>query len=392
MRRNLIVLLKDKLMSIDGIIPVLMELRNLDPRVSISLVIPSKKGLDIVKKNVHICECLDGIGAELICSERDGKLSRMAWLMRIFMKVCLSKTLILKFGDTFPRHSFFVRILRFFSKLREVRCFVLICSEKVNDNIEIQYSLAAKRRGESRKGRKYLTSSDRILSTLSSAKIFEYYAETVSPEKLLCVGYLRKLPCWTGYMQRTTISYPPANRMKFFLFVLTGMDKPLDEFKEPPISEVLEETLGILRRFNTRIHTVFRPHATTDMEKFDAIIKLTGYANFSIDHGHPMILSSKAVFVIGNTYSLTMLDAFYVGCPVVEYSFYDSEYLQLLGNRSIGGDCCDFFIHKDPDRLTETVGGLLSGKIRVSRDSEVMRKNYPDTPLETFRKLAEMMA
>jgi hypothetical protein len=157
------------------------------------------------------------------------------------------------------------------------------------------------------------------------------------------------------------------------------MGKTLNSFQEPEIGELLRETLSVLKNYNENFHTIFRPHAITDIKKLKQILEEIGYSNFSIDYGHPMILSSNAVFAIGNFFSAALFDAYFMNVPIVEYSSYDRAFLESVGGASIAGPCCNFFIDRDACKLDETIKSLIEKKIPLTRDPAIFEECFPDT-------------
>jgi hypothetical protein len=85
-----------------------------------------------------------------------------------------------------------------------------------------------------------------------------------------------------------------------------------------------------------------------------------------------------------------MYDAYYLGIPTAEYYRYDPEIFAKIGGQSVGGTCCDFFVHRDPKRLEEAADKLINGKVEVKRDAKFIEENFPDSPPEFYEFLDKM--
>ena len=155
---------------------------------------------------------------------------------------------------------------------------------------------------------------------------------------------------------------------------------------------MIEESLEVMKKYNNKIKTVFKPHSITDLGKIREILDKVGYSNYVIDYSHPMVLSSNAKFVFGNVFSSIMCMAYYLGKPTVEYAQYDPELLERIGGQSLGGKFCDFFINRNRQKLDEVLHRLINGGIEVKRDPEFMRENYPDTHPQFYEFLHRLFS
>ena len=95
---------------------------------------------------------------------------------------------------------------------------------------------------------------------------------------------------------------------------------------------------------------------------------------------NPVLLEGRTVYVI--SYSNTLFDAYFLGKPVVLYTQYDPKLLKLLDGKSEGGEACDFFIHREPEKLDDVLKHLILGKVNVYHDASFIKENFPDTPHE----------
>ena len=193
------------------------------------------------------------------------------------------------------------------------------------------------------------------------------------------------MPQWQKYMKEAIKRNRIINDGAYFLYILTSQGRRNECFEEPEVIELLQESLNILKKYNNRIKTIFKPHAITDIGKVEELLNKVNYSNYVVDYSHPFILSSKAKFVFGNFYSTTMFDAYYLGKPIVEYTQYDPEFFIKAGKQSEGSSCCDFFIQRDQKKLDEVLDGLINGDISVTRDPVFIENNFSNTPEEFYK-------
>jgi len=378
-RPNIVVLSKNKLISIDSILPLLMEMKNSFPKSRFIIVLPNQMNKSLLMSNVNIWECLQSLDP-VISVRPAGRLRLLLWSIGIFTSLAFRRNLIMKFADTFFRHRSFIKILRIFSRVTEVKVHILPGCKVFNVSCYKQYQLHAEKCGrKNAEFNLFPEKSDYILSSLGADLLDECCKIKVESEKLIKVGYLRSLLSWRTYVAEATRRHKIVGKRKHIIYILTTMGKTLNSFQEPEIGELLKETLFVLKNYNENFHTIFRPHAITDIEKLKQILQETEYSNFSIDYGHPMILSSNAVFAIGNFFSAALFDAYFMNVPIVEYSSYDRDLLELVGRTSIAGQCCDFFIDRDVRKLDETIKSLIEGKSPLARDPAIFEECFPDT-------------
>ena len=393
MKKNIIILTKEKLISTDGIMPVLLNLKETYPECRILFIFPSIQNCNLIRKNVHLWQCLLRLDAKILAPRRDNRFIIAIWVIKLLLMLSFSRNIIIKFGDTLFMHKPLLKVLRKLSHTIEIQSRIIPALEEYHSAIKQTWALSNERKAVGRVSEtNHPVEYDYYLTSVPSDMVRTYYEANIPEGRIINTGYVRRMPQWMKFVRESARGYVPKERKPFFLFILSTAGKRLDELEEPPLSELLAESLTVLKKFNGRIHTIFRPHAITDVEEFKLRLEEIGYSNYSVDYGHPMILSSGAEFVIGNFYSTTMFDSYYLGVPVIEYSFYDRELRKRIGFKSYGNGCCDFFIDRDRNKLEEVVSDILDGKIKTKRDSQFIDANFPETPKAFYQFFDELLA
>lgn len=386
--KNLIYICKSKLVGIDSTLPAIMEIKSLYPKTNITFVFDSDKHLDLIKKNYNLWELIQSMGTSICVLRTRNKFIRLIRVIKFILRFLGKDNIIIKDGDTLPLHNIVMKILKRFSTVKEIKTFLRLRSLHGYKTCYIQEALTKEREGRPTRIKFFDGNYDYFLSVLNSAQFKEFFGLDAPKNKMVKAGYIRKLPQWQKYAEEAVKKNKAINDGPYFLYILTYMgNRAYRSYQEPERIELMEESLNVFKKYNTKIKTIFKPHAVTEVRKVEELLNGLNYSNYVIDYGHPMILSSEAKFVFGNNFSTTMFDAYYLGRPTVEYSQYDPELFIRAGKQSTGGSCCDFYIQRDQKKLEEILDKLINGNVNVSRDPKFIRENFPDTPPEFYEFL-----
>ena len=120
---NFIVLVKNRLVSIDAILPLLMELKRRNPnaRFYMKSLLRNKK---TIEENIDIVEMLKFLDVEIIYS-KNTRVKRFFEVIKFLKIMLFSKNVVLKFNDTFEYHKRYIRFIKKFSRTTEVYCVKL---------------------------------------------------------------------------------------------------------------------------------------------------------------------------------------------------------------------------------------------------------------------------
>jgi hypothetical protein len=386
LKTNLIILPKERLISIDAVIPVIMELKTRHPKCRLFFVLPSKNHFEVLNKNVHLMECLNLMNAEIIHPPLGGRIIRFFYILRLLIRFSFSRNFFFKAGDIIYKHKIFMKILKKISRTKEIQLLLIspiknYCRERV----AVWKTIVDREPGKVL-GQALDDDDDFLLTSVTEEDINKYYDRGVPHDKYIYSGYVRNFDQWKKFFPAAVDSYSLIKQQPYCLFILTTMGKRLNQIEEPPISEVFKESLIQLKQFNSRMHTVIRPHPITDMAILERILDEVQYENFTIDYGHPAILASKAEFVIGNSFSNTMYDAYILKRPIVLYTGYHKTWR----DKFMKWPFVDFMFDRDPEPFSETISKLLDKKVTITRDETFIKENFPEPPkafYDFFEKL-----
>jgi len=146
-------------------------------------------------------------------------------------------------------------------------------------------------------------------------------------------------------------------------YVLSSMDTNGLLADPDSFPELFEETLDLLDSFGCRDPVFIKPHPATPSKTLEfiraAVARRSGRSLVICDI-HPMVLASRSRFAIANCYSTTFAPFRQAGVETIEYSDYRDEILRLTGERSMRPELVTHFVNRDRVCLGEVVRSLLA--------------------------------
>ena len=383
MPKNLIYLCKNRTVSIDRILPVLMKIKKINPRIRPMIVLWDRKHYDTIEANHDLWDGSKAINSRIYVMRGANKFLTLINLIRFIFRLLFKNNIILKDADVLPLYNIVIKVLKRLSRVTEIKVYLGVQFPSYLKNIYIQSILYRERAGLSMDLDIGRGEYDYFISALTKAQWKESFNTDFPERKMVKVGYVYKLPEWERFRKKA-VGENKAIQNDYFFYILHATYQRRSLLDEPDVAELIEESLNILKKYNSKIKTIFKPHTATDLGKVKELLDKTGYSNYVFDYSHPMVLSSNAKFVFGNIFSSIMFMAYYLGRPTVEYSQYDPELFTKIGKQSLGGKYCDFFIHRDKKELDEVLDKLINGGVKVERDPDFIRTNFQDTPREFY--------
>jgi hypothetical protein len=384
-RKNIIVLLTNKLNDLDVYLAILLEIKARYENLNFILVFYSEEQLAQVKRNYTLWEAVEFLKCKIMVLRHDNKFKVFARTMNLLKEILLSQNLCLKRAPTLPKHQLLERSIKLFSKTCILKTSFLPFTLQGRANMRTQNSFIQERLGTPLSiNRLFEGSYDYFLSDVSETDFKKLYGFQCPKDKIIETGYVHRMPEWNAFIQKAVARSPIANGEPYFLYILSCTDRRLHFLNEEPrIIDMVEESLRVLKKYDNVIKTVFKPHIVTDVNAIRGVLKKLEYKNYVIDYGHPMVLASKAKFVFFNLFSTTMSDAYYMGAKTIEYSCVAPELFARLNNYSIGGNICNYHIYRDKNKLEQVLNQVMEDVTPARRDQKFIDENFPKTP-ETF--------
>ena len=391
MKTNAIMVCKRKLGSADAMLPIFLTLKQRYPKIYFWVIFPDKDTLEINRLNHELWAAIESLEPKVVVMGRANKLLTTLVILRLLLAFSLCRNVLIKISDSLPAHKIFVRLLRFSSRLTEVKYFSMNIWPLIGvRNTLAEYDLIFERKGRHVDQNPLKGSYDLFFCSASPENFQRILGYEPDRSRYVQMGYPRHFPAWQEFLSRTAEVDQVVNGPRYCLFIMASFaSRP--RLDEPSGMELFRDIIEILIRHQSTLRIIFKPHATTDVSLLESVARELGLANYAVEHSHAMVLALGAEFVIGYHYSTTMIDAYFLGRPVIEYCGTDAACMALFqGSQSVSGGCHDFFIHRDKEVLAAVVIGILDSTMSPERSLAFMESSFPKIPESFLRLLDEL--
>jgi hypothetical protein len=414
--RICIIHLKAKMVHLDNLLPLYLELKAHAISDEAILVMPDRSSFEFVKKNEVILDAITASNAQLIFmhkyKSRILNLIRLVWLLRDYLlRSAISiqcswqhgraVDFLVGFNRLVWRGRLFLSRLSNLSKEIEekMRTFAdltasLDAAKKVTSSANGAAEAELERRNtvNERKASAKAANSDAVLVSYPVSVGDRLWSINFTPDvKPRNIGNPRSFPTWQSYLQEVTSRYlSPTLPRPYFFFVLGTINLPNPDQGNVSDDSTFRLCLSALKDFSKDIHTVFKPHPVTDMDQLKSILEEVGYENYSIVFVHPIILAKNALFSIANYSSTVLADANAGGCPTIDFARYDSRGDRVIENKSLLIDAVDYYIDGDVQKLQKTVKYLLDQRSSESRKGLSENSGIAPQPTASIGEILEL--
>lgn len=348
--------------TFEEMLPFIFELKNRRSVSKLIFVINGKKTLDFIRENEVLFDAVKKVDGSFITLSKDRyALARHLYNGRALLGLILGKRLILQsYFDLTISARFLIRISRivFGSEVWACQFF------------SMPYDLAKNAFGYHRKirnidhGKTIEVEADRIFlshprdvwATITGVKV-----RSGAPD--FVVGFVRGLPAWRDFINEylcREAKRPQSMLPRVFVpLSVVGSGHVSGEDCSTP-KERLISALQIMKRFEERVHYIFRPHVKTDVSEFTEILDSVGLMNSSISYTHASVLANSSIFCFSYHSTAALVFAYYEGCRTVEYGDYDSRFYGSNDRRARYLHTVDDFVYKDPEELAKVFNLIIS--------------------------------
>lgn len=374
------VLLKSGLVFYDSILPLLMELKKVGAIEKVTIISPNSKTYNTIKKNSTLYKGLNEIGAEFFYLKKYN-----VWFFDLLYSLWKLKTVLFK--PLFIIQSEDVkggRLNKFLELNRKLFNGKRVLSQIMHPPYDV-YKFLVDVDSVVRKERTW-PSCEGFDYVISSYKQEQY--EELTDQKLcssttfLNIGYSRRFDNWTKLIETEWIDSQTKDLDEpYFLFILTAFGGS-PQFDYPPRVETLKEVLSVVKEFNPKIKTIFKPHIHTPIVEFKKVLAEFDYQNYEISYEHPLVLSKNAKFVLSYYPSTIFTDIYFsYQCPIIEFSHYDSRMFKKAEGNSQVLFCVDYLFHRDREGLRECIREIINNQNSFNRDKDFLDHHFPRVPI-----------
>jgi hypothetical protein len=370
MKQNIIVIVKNKLITIDTVLPVLIEMKE-KYGIDSTIVVNDELAHKGIKENVVIRDAVNYVGKEIYVGDiSENKIIRksvkIGWLVVLLFKMFFGVK-ILHFGtlEVFP--------YSILNKLFRRNIFLLQSSS---------YSYYG---GDFNS---LLERSSPIVKPISGNVVL--FNDNISAFSLMDYdhnvynfGGTRIRKSWFDYVNARSDFYfslyhnnvdTSRGCIVLILAFFGKMEKINDPYDGYRI--LFKKTIGALQSIKGDIPVLLKPHVFTDMNIVNNEIQDKN--GFYITYLHPSVLATRAKFFVCNLYSTTMADAKSFGVKTIEYSDYRKDLLELLNGNSIG-EHIDIFINNDQIKFESEMRKILKYAGLTHCDGAVKKENHAES-------------
>jgi hypothetical protein len=354
----IIVFLKDKLISCDTILPVILEIQQYKKH-PVLFIVPKKSTYDVIKNNVVLFDAISTLGTLSFIGSGGKLTNKVAVLMKLLLislQCKIQKGVIIHFGSLnrgLIKKIFLINAKRtIFSEADNFGSTALMLQVRI---------IGGGKKVQLKKNEDFL---GKYLLKLSKHLNLEEY--NVENKQVFHFGGTRSRPVWVNYINHNAdrylsnlfsqwnISITPS------IVIILSYFGPIATVKDGQTMERLfKETLEFLVKAANGVPILIKPHAITDINIVQQEVQKYPKTKIAITHLHPSVLAKTAIFFISNLHSTTFGDAHLWNVPTIEYASYKEEVLEVTNNGSNRPDMTSYFVHEDFSQLQKTVYSLL---------------------------------
>jgi len=367
------VLLKNKLISCDTIIPFTLEIKEKVGTKAVFLI-DDKKSYDEIKKNTFMYDSLKKSG-ELFYFPRSSvpvwgqllRFFRASFYVIISIYCYLSKSSVIHFGQISTG---------FMAKIFEVNRKRIYFVQHASFGRTYEMDLAENTTG--------LTAKYAALPMGDNVIHFAKYwsmlnVEGIEKKKVFYFGATRRRQVWVDHVNKSADRYLESKVMSlpigaeigkkgYIVFMLSAFGKMSMLKDEHSMEKCFVETLEALNECCSDIPILLKPHIITNLDIVNKHLANFPKLKTNITYLHPNVLAKNATFFIANQYTNTLHDAVTMGVPTIEYAEYSDKTLAITKNQSQYPEAVNYFINRNKDLLKDTILAVLGKKKEVGQN------------------------
>ena len=350
--KNNIVFVKNKLITVDTILPILIELKT-NYNSSSDIVVFDELAHKAINENIVIKDAIDYVGKEIFITKGiKNKIHRRIYLIKgmflIVLRLIFAEN-IFHFGalDRYPLKAlgilFRKNVYRF-----------------PGNAYNFKYSKYSKHYGNKPKSYRNTGNNCILFDNTSDFCKDSRFVFNITPP--------RKRKAWVEYIRGRSSLY--LNRLHSGInfengcFVIaTGVpnsDSPSRKLEDPinDSKRLFIETINVLELYSNTIPILIKPHPLSDINLIRSLI--ANKNNMFITYLHPTLLAMHARAFIANQFSNILADAHTFGIYTIEYTNYNHNLLNVTRGESIEKQFVTHFINNDIDKFKCVISDIAS--------------------------------
>ena len=325
---RLVVLLGNKLIGLDSILPVVMELKAEAPALDVTFLFLNRAAVSVVERNYALRDAMAATGRTEILAEGGGNpiqkalagLRLLRWMARMLVRC----TLLLSYADLgrFPFKPLA------WSARRGGGSACTYCKTSYPGNDALNYVQGLKTAG---RDMRWHDSGDAFF-IYHPTQMQDYAGYNGAP--VLLVGTPRRLPAWRAFLDKLASAHGihdergrDLTSLPSPVFVVFYPGPVVIPHQTDNVRETFLRMLDILAEETPGATIVIKPHPVCDLDLLGRDIADRNALDIRISHAHPQLLMRIATVAISTNASNVIYDCYMEGVPVIETSRYQPDVL-----------------------------------------------------------------
>ncbi|MDA8881838.1 hypothetical protein N9I90_03885 [Alphaproteobacteria bacterium] len=392
MKKNIFIFLNDKLISLDTIVPILLELKSVNSELNLNFFVFKQKTLNTIKSNFF----LYNITKELGNISRFGpesldsfsflrRLSACLLLLKLMIQGLFQKNVYIHFKalEDFPFSLLYYTnqkntYLFEANPLGQSKSFTKM--RNIFNELPVNYEDFGHRKSMSAYSNLVSFSEDsfQLKSAKSLRKNILYLEPPRSGKKWLDFCTLKSKDFLSKHLELRE----KTKTKKIILYLLGELGHFAFVDNQTNGKMLFLETLASLRKIENAF-IIIKPHPNVDLEELANLVQDSKMSNIEISLMHPSVLANYCQFAISNYFTFSLADAWLAGVHTIEFSSYRPELSRELKNTSIYPEYVDDFL-----QLTERDNFI---KILNSNSKPKYRNFHAKIPRNDYQKLIDLI-
>ncbi len=327
MIRDLVILVGNKLIGLDSILPVAMELKAETPDLRVTFLVLTEQNLAVIDRNYALRSAMDATGAIEVLSRGPAGMARRLRgafvLARLAARLARRPALLIAASDlgVFP-----LSMLAWAARRGGGRVMIH-CKPAYPGNPALNHAQGSKTVG---KDMRFRDAGDAFL-VYHPDQVTDYADYGLAAP--LLVGSPRHMPAWRRHLDalaEAEIRDDEGRDLRDLprpVILVFYCGPAIIPFQHDAVRDSFVSLLDTLADAAPDASVVVKPHPICDLDLLRADIAISRRPDVRISHAHPQLLARLAVAAVSLNGSNVMNDMYVEGVPVMETTRYIDDVL-----------------------------------------------------------------
>ena len=388
--KHIYIFLNNKIMSCDTILPLMLEVKNLNSKINIHFISFDFKTYEFIKKSSLLNNVIEEIGY-IKCLGRKMNSSyfnkndiplynlkqlniiphffiNLPFFLKLLVNIVFNKTIFIHFRAL---NLWSLKILYYLNKRNTI--FSNADSSGWSDKgYNADRAIHAQRidpysfKGPKPCGTKVIAFSKfwPFLQHPSLKKAKKYIISS-SHERKPWIDYIKNN---ANTMMKKELNLPNNTQYYVLLIGHIGVEQSGAEIlrKKDSWTTLIEDILDLIYDELPNLTVIIKPHIITDMDLLNKILNKRKRINTVISYLHPALLAVKAKFTIASHYTTAFQSISSIGGITIEYTDQKEEYAKKLNYKGKRPEYTSYFFNNDTVAFRLLLNQISANKIKLN--------------------------